>query len=760
LKDRRPDAPPSSRPAWLRWRILAGVLAVATILALWQLAWSPRSVAPRTVPRPGAAANNGHLGEVEARSPAAEGGAAAEDGTLRVVSAADGAPIAGVRVYGRLDDKTAFEAFSDEKGLVRLPDGQGFEYVRGRKEGYLLAGIDPTAREVRLTPALAVRGRVLLPDGRPAGGAEIRTLYEDSRQDVDEKQEADSLGRFVIAGVRPYWTILVIAKLAGYPETWSQHVAGPDEIVVRFDTGASVEGRVLGVGDRPVAGVDVYAWELNGLDPLGSERWLSEIHADAVGRTDADGRFRLSGLAVPRAHLVGARSGSRTTRSAPIELLEDGQTARVELRFRENGTVVIRVEDAYGAPIPEAKVVVPDMWGYGYALKPHAGDDSGFVTQLAPGSHAFIASAPGWRPTLVAVDAQGGPGEQVVHATLERARRLRGRVVDVSGRPVAGASVSWRAAATDPPMLSNAVSAEDGSFDLEVAAIAGARLAVSRKGLLAIDRELGVDAEDVRVVLEPAPRVTGLLPEGFEALPAVETSHTSRWAPDVIDGRIDVPCPEARRPFRLAFLGEQGAFANYGVISVDVPGLAPGEVLDLGTLAVAPPTDVRGRVVAPDGSPIMGACVEVRGVGGVTERTDPSGAFLLKQVPKTRSTVRVRAQGFPDLWCESDLDSPLSLALEAGGEVRGRVVDVVGPVGWDLEVVPVPRAPDDRSWQLSSNTVGQFHVRLPPGRYRGRMKYPGATTSVEFEGPEFTVLAGQVTDYELRLPWNLTSLLR
>ena len=109
--------------------------------------------------------------------------------------------------------------------------------------------------------------------------------------------------------------------------------------------------------------------------------------------------------------------------------------------------------------------------------------------------------------------------------------------------------------------------------------------------------------------------------------------------------------------------------------------LQPGEIRDLGELALVPVRAIAGRVTDDDGAPV--AAADVRVVDGPAGTTDPSGAFVLTDVPAASCRIAVAASGFRARTLEVPAGEPtLTIVLSPAAALTGRVVaaDTGAPV--------------------------------------------------------------------------------
>ncbi len=187
------------------------------------------------------------------------------------------------------------------------------------------------AQEVKPNPATAVRGRVLDPDGKPVKGAKVYRVVN-TNLDAEHAEpprllaESDAEGRFRAGG--PFPTLagrnnsppLWIAAAPGFGPAVVEERARPEELTFRVVKDAAVSGRIVNLEGRPVPGVVVRPIgiamnekeDLQGIVAAAESGKLPTLNNDLLPRqifssvgvpglparvtTDADGRFRLTGV--------------------------------------------------------------------------------------------------------------------------------------------------------------------------------------------------------------------------------------------------------------------------------------------------------------------------------------------------------------------------------------------------------------------------------------------------------------------------------
>ncbi len=335
-----------------------------------------------------------------------------------------------------------------------------------------------------------------------------------------------------------------------------------------------------------------------------------------------------------------------------------------------------------------------------------------------------------------------------------------------------------RAAAEAAPELEAAGRTELGGAPAE-AATAGAASRGTGSLLLELVDGRGRPVRDVELSLSAREERGGDFPRDF-VLPGMrrdtEDADAVRRRPDG-QGRVRFDGVEAGRRHRLVVSGDYRVERR-----LDLAPLLAGEVRDLGELALANGVVLAGRVTGPDSRPAAGAVVSVAQESGDGFRFGPmaaaevgrattaeDGSYRLAGLPT--GSFRLKAERPGALAAERKIeltpaprDHHAELALTAGGEVRGRVLDADGA---PLAGARVVLAPADGfaafSWQrerlvregLETGADGRFTLG-GLGAERMRVLATAEGHSLHRSG---TVRAGQELEIQLGALHELSGLL-
>lgn len=418
--------------------------------------------------------------------------------------------------------------------------------------------------------------------------------------------------------------------------------------------------------------------------------------------------------------------------------------------------------------------------------------DDRFMSTLRTAKRGYAQRATR-QPTRVG--AQDG---RAIPLLLEPLGRIEGSVVDADDEPVAAAELFLEAEGKPPPSgLSQrpsfwfSRSRSDGAFvmpeaplgrslalkvrrrgfaptTVQVPALArnGTRTKVVELRLMAGTRAFGAVVDENELPVSGAlvrlarARKSGSLVPGLgppvEEIPDSFTDTNGRFElTDLSPGRYDLG---ARAP---------------GFAPAEVPGVAlPADERDfeIGTIVLSPGEEIAGRVLDPDGRPIAGATIRVRGGFGLSSlrrldeepsaESDDGGRFLIDGLAPKSCEATVERDGFVSRSLRGIRipGEPIEVILDVATSLAGVVVDVDGVPVAGAQVVAKLRHQEG----LAVGLVGVRRMRaLTDGE--GRFALRGLTADVwnlsashvdhapvRREGLELEV--GQVTEVRLVLP--------
>lgn len=514
---------------------------------------------------------------------------------------------------------------------------------------------------------------------------------------------------------------------------------------------ATIRLRVVDPQGRPVAD----AWLASRVNPFGEADFAfapgTSLEDSDVSRAPggADGRVEapVPADAALSVEVGGSAQQSRTLRLDPLargEVLDLG-----EFVLQEGGAIAGRVVAPDGTAVADAQVGLREAGSrgpFGGGAQRRATTDARGEYRfdgLAPGGYELEADASGFAPAAgvrVAATAGARPAEAVLE--LREGRVVRGQVVDVDRRPVAGAEIFVAPASRGGAMViefggggpsrqqeAEAVSGPDGRFLLRGLPEEGsARLTARAQGHASGRATVAAGTDEVLFTLTPALTLAGtLVNEKGAPMPGVEV------AVERADDEFDL------RGFwseRSAVSGPDGAFAIAGLdagLWRVVAHTATHSVRDLLVDLARDVDDVVARLEpaavlavtvtdAAGGAPVAGALVlvephedaapsqgdfrrEVRVRGGthgvevVTSGedraiTDAAGVAAFDALPEGSYRLRITADGFArqsvDLVRERGAQRA-AVTLLPGADLRASVLDGAGAPLPGVRVVARPQ---------------------------------------------------------------------
>ncbi|HKV07754.1 MAG TPA: carboxypeptidase-like regulatory domain-containing protein [Thermoanaerobaculia bacterium] len=447
-----------------------------------------------------------------------------------------------------------------------------------------------------------------------------------------------------------------------------------------------------------------------------------------------------------------------------------------------------QVIDAIGRkPIANALVRVSEDAGAAVRA-----DAEGRFRVEAPGRRRFVleALAPGFLLKKVAIARPQLVSRKIGTIALERAGRLRGRVVDPQGRPVAGAAVlavpegalGDRAFSPSDPVADRAETDPQGRFELlHVRPEQKYEIRASRAGAFPVAQSATVGdpampPRDLTLVLAPARAARGKVqdPAGRPIAGAEAAVRPALRPGSEDDGSVE----EAGSPPVQSDV--QGVFslpelpAAEVELSVRRKGYAPAVFpalrapkgtgpADLGVITLRPGAALTGRVINPRGQAVPGGEIFLlarpaspqemeRALQGrkPAAAVGADGRFSIEDLARGAPVhVVVRAPGYLAAQVRAvrpPTAKPVVIRLEPEAALSGRVVDEAGE--------PVPGARIDLYWQAflpeePDRPVGRPILRNARADGGGRFELrglPAGKARVSAAAPAFVPLEGVEVD--------------
>jgi len=635
-----------------------------------------------------------------------------------------------------------------------------------------LVSAPPLADDDGASNAASVRVRIRWgADSTPAENVwvELRSMADPNPQLQLRRQRTDAKGEVLFEDVAPGRVVARTDRGPSGVDAVAAHEAKLIELVLF--AGLRLVGEVVDEREQPVADAEIW---IDGTGPTG--------FGFPLAVSDSEGRFEVRNLDRGSWFYVGARAAGRAPTAQHILRAPAVEEARVRLQFTApGGGFSVNVVDADGAPVPGAVVRIGEPIGRdagAVADATHAAPAPPLIARTDErGAVRFEGAKLG--PQSLTVQCVGyAPWKELIEVGVDRARTivlqrgavLRGRVVDIDGRPLNNARVSIGGfgdaaevfASTDRDGAYELVGAPVGEFTAIASAPNVGRAEQTFVATPGEELEWNARIEPLGVIVG---RVVapGMSTEGWMVEWAVEGERrrdASRWAKVGGDGAFRVTgCEDLSGMLRV----RAALDAPFVLASVKEVRPSAAEVLIEVDPSRRPSVRLRGRVVDENGEPLTD--VEVSPFAfelgsSPVDHVDPrTGVFELGPYPSSEWGLVLVARDRPTLRVPPRRVSPDQLhdfgdlVMARGGVLAVAVVRESDVRGESVSVVLTPL--DD---QLVDGIRGEGAlVRSHPlsvGRYLAQaFSSDGLSTEQPVE-----VHAGVETAVELRLraaaPWS------
>lgn len=597
-----------------------------------------------------------------------------------------------------------------------------------------------------IDPGIAIEGMVVDEAGRPVADAGVWVSFHDEVPNGEIVERTDGAGRFALRGLRSHQRIG--ARASGRAPSLLLPVReGESPIRIVLDQpGGAVEGKVLGPDGAPTAGALVTVGPEPPARRAGEDR--RPVSApQATARTDRSGAFRIEGVATGDAPVWVLAPGHSPWKGSVS--VRAGDVARLDVRLPWGPRVTGVVRDAGGSAVAQAQVVVrgaadaaPSVaWSF-------TGSDGAYRVECVP-TGALTVWAMGRGGEWAVAHLAAAPGQILEWSPrLASSQRIVGRIVDDAGAPLP----YWRLAARSTRVVDDrwkAVTSTDPDGRFSFAGVA--------------DGPIRLEASDPATPFGyPSAAVNDVRTDGTEVVLRIPSSAfaTATIAGTVVDART-TPADDIK-----VYLWQRGSLetgcwgrtidprtgrfeigpvppGEYHVdvrsddrtcLGLDAQRLAPCERLDLGTLRIQDPGELRMTARRPSDGGIGALAVGLRDPKGWSigswrvDAPTPDGLFrvAVPNLAPGRYVVRVRDCEFAPLdrafAAEPGRTTSLDLEL-APGVVRTLVFaspSTAAPpasIRFLVKSAGDPRVLDEQL-AFAGSEPREHRVSLAPGTYR------------------------------------------
>jgi protocatechuate 3,4-dioxygenase beta subunit len=570
----------------------------------------------------------------------------------------------------------------------------------------------------------------------------------------------------------------------------------PPEDPRSVEARGTVRGRVLDADGRPVEGATVAAVAAHVI-VIGSITETTNYQhigfVPVLATTDAEGRYELARVPMGGAYQIHAAAPNQGGSSrVDVHVADETPVVAPDLAFKRRASLTVTILGPDGARVDDAELSI-DWWRGSSAPSRVAGVHR--VDPIEPRSWTLVATKAPFGCASEHVEIAPGAAAVVTLRLSEGGESVTGVVVDDAGAPIAGASVRVKERSSifdsgfyneeeERPTrvvgISQGVATTDaeGRFRVaglrrglhEVAVAADGHHGTRESTLMAVSEDvrfalLMAPSEDVRFVLaRHAAATLRLVPTGGAPLPT-ELALRSVLAPVRMDRFIErgAVVRDWKAPWNEGVARFTGLLAGPGSVRAHAAGFVPveravdpkpGDVLELGEAVLAPSLALTGRVVDPDGRPIVGATV-FRHDRTAAATTDERGVFRLLDQPPGDVGVHADAHGFAGVNAAGASGGDAAafvVTLQRAAIFRGRVLDQNGRPCPETELAiftsPIgPRQPC--VGDCFTDHRGVFERELAPGKYRIGTGWDARSLGTP-KGEEFELKPGETSWIVLR----------
>jgi len=346
-------------------------------------------------------------------------------------------PMSGLMMGMSVGDSAPADAVADPQGWFALTDlAKDLHYtVSAGRPGFVAAHIDgitvPRTEplELRLEPSSRIAGVVVDSSGDPIAGARVNMMRTRSVEAggmammiaFGQDTTTDIEGRFVFEEQEPGKASLT-GVASGYQEAELADLVIPkgedlDDVTIKLDDGAILQGRVVTPDGRPAIGASI--------GKVSAGRSMGpRMGRDAP--VDGDGYYRLEGLA-PGELSIEAKHPDYPRIAKDVDL-NPGINA-VNLAFTGGQEVSGRVVDTAGKPVPAAGVQAMQAGQYWGNTETQTEADGSFTLRgVQDGDYTLRANAEGYASSNDQKIAVAGKPVVGLEVVLDSGTRIVGTV--------------------------------------------------------------------------------------------------------------------------------------------------------------------------------------------------------------------------------------------------------------------------------------------------------------------------------------------
>jgi hypothetical protein len=557
-------------------------------------------------------------------------------------------------------------------------------FTSAPQEGVNVAPASAAFVRLQLEPGASVRGRVFDAEKGEALRGVAVTIGEDALSSVPSEAKTDAEGRFAIEGLRHLPHRLWIHAPTYVAINGEPIVPRDEDYAFPLRRAATLAGIVVDEDARPIADAEL---EVTGTTDTGARVQVSPLIEPSVSpnrpavslvapsgdnlgvtsgtvpkipvlalpgsgdqasaapgfRSDATGRFQIEGVPPGRVQLVARKQGFALGRSELRDVKSGDQVAELHVVLSRGGTLLGRVLDAQGLPVPAVRIQV-EIAGEPSARVTLSGDDGRFEVAAVRGTCTVTASAMNGVSVREQLEVGSGERRELVLELGGEAHSLNGRVLDSRGFPIAGALVKVEAESARTPVERSTTSGPDGTFRASGLPAPPYRVRVEHADYApAMVRAVSLEApKELSVTLRAGVRVVGLVLDGMtnDGIAGARVRLKPAGGREALTARADA---QGKFELRNILPGNYEVFSDH---DQHVPArtkvlVSEVEQRELDPIVLQPAGAVSGDVVDRLGAPVFNAEVST-GSPAAFARTDHAGHFRITGVVPGDQQVSAR----------------------------------------------------------------------------------------------------------------------
>ncbi len=510
---------------------------------------------------------------------------------------------------------------------------------------------------LRLPPGEFIEGRVTNSRGAPIEGAAVWVHASEARNpwmflDSEDQEPLRTApdGTFRAGNLEGGKRFHIRVERSGYVMASLPGVEAPTQepLQIELKAARNLSGRVTGPEGEPVADASVTWFQAEGGGDFSSE---------ALGSSDAEGRFRITGFPPGPLTLMVSAEGYIPRQIEGLQIPSDRDPEDLQVTLQRAITLEVRVLNAEGEPVPDARVFVQPLeprtpeddrlaaFSQFHLRGPDRTDVAGRcrLTVQRPGVYEVSASKQG-PPARTQVTVR--PGSNAVEIRLPAGAEVSGRVVDEKGSAVPHAVVSLQAEGFEQSTWSGVDGAfvfsetPEGEYRLKalLESLTSEELTVAVAGQPVRGLELRLDRQLPGATLTG--RILGLSREEVSGLMVIARRPGEKPVAIQVNGEETYrfeKLPPGQWQIRARTFDGRSAQGT-----VEIPPGVPAVELDLEFSGLT----LTGRVLV-DGAPLSGAGIAFHQKEAFRSGTQTAydGTFRLRNVPPGPMTLIIDGPG-------------------------------------------------------------------------------------------------------------------